>query len=94
MKTFAVLIVLAAWGSAWAWRGDGARLLQLLLFGAVGTLMTLAGAFSLWWDSGMRPGQASSLLLGCGLLTLLPQLPTLLRGFLEGEGGTDWPRRR
>ena len=96
MKFFAVMTVIAAWGSVLLWResvGGLLRALLVALFLGLGVLLTLAGGFAYWWDSGMRPTQASPFLLICGLLTLASQAGAVLRGMLENEGGVHWPGR-
>ena len=55
---------------------------------------TLAGGFSYWWDSGLRPSKATPWLFIWGALTLASQAGNLLRAVFEGEGGTEWPGRR
>jgi len=92
MKTLAVLTALAAWACLLLLpRSTGLRVLQLLIFGLLGTVFTLAGAFQYWWNSGMLPSQKSTLILVCGVLTLLSQAGTLLQGMLSAEGGSEWP---
>jgi hypothetical protein len=96
MTFFAVLTVIAAWGSVLLGRdceGGLLRALLVALFLGLGVLFTLAGGFAYWWDSGMRPTQASPFLLICGLLTLASQAGAVLRGVLENEGGFHWPGR-
>jgi hypothetical protein len=85
MKAFAVLVVISAWACVFLWRGTVARVVQLIVFGLLGTVFTLAGGFAYWWDSHMRPDQSSSLLFVCGVLTLLPQVGTLLMAMAEHE---------
>lgn len=96
MTSFAVITALAAWACVLAWRPEGTRLRVLLMvvFLLLGTLLALAGGFSYGWDSGMRPTKASPTVFICGLLTLASQAGNLLRAVFEGEGGTDWPGRR
>ena len=94
MTFFALITVLAAWGSLWLRAGTGLRVLLMVVFLALGSLLTLAGGLRYWWDSGMRPGQASALPMVCGLLTLASQTGAVLRGLLGGWGGTDWPESR
>ena len=93
MKVAAFLVMLAAWGCVFFWRGTAARVLQLIVFGLLGAVFTLAGGFALWWDSGMRPSQASGFIFGCGLLTLLSQAGTVFFAVLGNEGGMEWPER-
>lgn len=94
MKGVAFLVMAAAWVCVWwAPRSGASQILQFLVFGALGAVFTVAGGLSLWWDSGMRPTQASPFLLVCGLLTLASQGLVLLRGLFENEGGTPWPDR-
>jgi hypothetical protein len=91
MKTLAVLTTIAAWACILLLpRSTGLRVLQLLVFGLLGTVFTLAGGFQYWWNSGMLPSQKSALILVCGLLTLLSQAGTLLQGMLSDEGGSEW----
>ncbi len=63
MKAVAVLVVISAWACLFLWRGTVARVTQLIVFGLLGTIFTLAGGFAYWWDSHMMPSQSSSLLL-------------------------------
>ena len=94
MKLLSLAILAAAWAALFlAPKSTPSRLLQLLLFGILGTVLTLAGGFAYWWDAGMRPGQKSAFILVCGLLTLVSQSSTVLRGALDQEGGMPWPRR-
>jgi hypothetical protein len=85
MKVFAVLVVISAWACVFLWRGTLARVSQLIVFGLLGTIFTLAGGFAHWWDSHMRPDQSSSLIFVCGVLTLLPQVATLLMAIVDDE---------
>jgi hypothetical protein len=85
MKVIALLVVIGAWACVFLWRGTAARVAQLIVFGLLGTVFTLAGGFAYWWDSHMRPDQSSSLLFVCGLLTLLPQAGTLLMAMVHDE---------
>lgn len=95
MKFFALVVLTAAWACVFlAPKTTWSRIIQFLIFGALGAVFTLAGGFSYWWDSGMRPSQKSPFLLICGALTLAAQAMTVLRGVLENEGGAPWPERR
>lgn len=91
MKIAAFVVMVCAWGCLFMWRGTAARIAQLIVFGALGALFTLAGGFQYWWNSHMLPSQSSPFIFGCGLLTLLSQAGTLLQGVLGNEGGMDWP---
>lgn len=94
MKFFAFLVVVSAWSCvAFAPRTGPSRVLQLIVFVTLGALMTLAGGFAYWWDSGMRPSQKSAFVLICGVLTLASQAGTVIRAVLETEGGMPWPER-
>jgi hypothetical protein len=94
MKVIAFCIMVAAWICVFVWRGNGARVVQILLFGFVGGMLTLLGAFSFWWDRSMRPDQASVFILVCGVLTLLPLAVGAFIGVLEAESGADFPKLR
>ena len=83
MKVFAVLVVISAWACVFLWRGTAARVTQLIVFGLLGTIFTLAGGFDYGWDSNLRPEQSSSLPFVCGVLTLLPQAGTLLMAMAD-----------
>jgi uncharacterized membrane protein YccC len=85
MKAVAVLVVISAWACLFFWRGTVARVTQLIVFGVLGTIFTLAGGFAYWWDSHMMPSQSSSLIFVCGVLTLLPQAGTLLMAMADHE---------
>jgi Na+/melibiose symporter-like transporter len=93
MKVAALLVMISAWGCVFLWRGTAARLAQLIVFGLLGTVFTLAGGFTYWWDSHMRPDQSSSFLFVCGLLTLLSQAGTLLAAVFNDLSEIDAPRR-
>jgi len=94
LKIIAFLIMAAAWVCIFvAPRSAPSRLVQFLIFGILGAVLVLAGGFSYWWDSGMRPSEKSPFLLICGILTLASQASTMLVGFLGDEGGTSWPDR-
>ena len=92
MKAIALLILVSAWGCLlFAPAGTASRVLQMLVFGALGALLTLAGAFDSWWSSNMLPSKKSAFILICGLGTLASQAGSLLRAVFGGEGGADWP---
>jgi hypothetical protein len=92
MKVIALVILLSAWGCLlFAPAGTASRVLQMMVFGTLGALLTLAGAFDYWWSSNMLPSKKSAFILLCGLGTLASQAGSLLRAGLDGEGGTDWP---
>jgi len=94
MKFFALFILVSAWASFYFLPfGTASRVIQMLVFGFLGALLTLAGGFQYWWDSSMLPDQKSALILLCGLGTLASQASSFLRGFFGGQGGTDWPQR-
>jgi hypothetical protein len=93
VNALAFLVMLAAWGCAFFWRGGWARVAQLIVFGLLGAVFTLAGGFQYWWNSGMRPSDASPFLFGCGVLTLLSQAGTILIAALGNEGGMPWPEK-
>ncbi len=93
MKIAALLVMISAWACVFLWRGTAARVVQLIVFGLLGTVFTLAGGFAYWWDSHMRPDQSSSLLFVCGLLTLLSQAGTLLSAVFHDLSEIDAPRR-
>lgn len=95
MKFFAFVVMLAAWGCLFlAPRSTLSRIVQLLVFGLLGTVFTLAGGFAYWWDSGMRPWQKSAFILVCGVLTLASQALTMLIAVVEDEADTQWPERK
>ncbi len=88
MKFFSLVVMLSAWICVFrAPRSTASTLLQVLVFGALGSLFALAGGFSWWWDSGMRPGQQSAFLPICGLLTLAAVLWIWLRSAADDEFG-------
>ena len=91
MNVIAFLVVIAAWGCTFFWRGGWARVAQLIVFGLLGALFTIAGGFQYWWNSGMRPSDASPFLFGCGVLILLSQAGTVLVAVLDTEGIMPWP---
>jgi hypothetical protein len=91
MNVVAFLVVIAAWGCTLFWRGGWARVAQLIVFGLLGAVFTLAGGFQYWWNSGMKPTDASPFLFGCGVLTLLSQAGTILIAVFSNEGGMPWP---
>jgi hypothetical protein len=91
LNVIAFLVLVAAWGCTFFWRGGWAGVVQLVVFGLLGAGFTLAGGFQYWWNSGMRPTDASPFLFGCGVLTLLSQAKTILIAVLGNEGGMDWP---
>jgi len=92
MKPIAFLVLISAWACLWfAPAGTASRVLQMLVFGVLGALLTLAGAFDYWWSSNMLPSKKSAFTLLCGLGTLASQAGSLLRAVLSGEGGMDWP---
>jgi hypothetical protein len=93
MKLIAFCVMALSWLSLLVWRGDGARVIQAFVFGTVGTVLALAGGFAYWWDSSMRPSQASSFIFICGALAVLPHLLFVVRAVLENEGGMEWPRK-
>lgn len=99
MKVAALLVMIGAWACVFLWRGSAARLAQLIVFGLLGTVFTLAGGFALWWNSNMQPSQSSSFIFVCGLLTLLSQAGTLMAAVfhdlseIEGPGRTPRARR-
>ena len=95
MIFIALLTALAAWFSVLRPpESTGLRVLLMVVFLLLGTLFTLAGGFSYWWDSGMRPSKATPWLFIWGVLTLASQAGNLLRAVFEDEGGTEWPDRR
>ena len=97
MNAIVLLLTLAAWAGVFLLPGAGWRLLQFLVFGGIGLLLVVFGGFAYWWDSSMRPSVASPLLLICGVLMLLSQAGTFVRGLLESEldvDVTERPRRR
>lgn len=93
MKVAALLVMLSAWGCVFLWRATAARLAQLIVFGLLGAVFTLAGGFAYWWDSNMRPDQSSSFIFVCGLLTLLSQAGTVLAAVFADTMQIDGPRR-
>lgn len=91
MKSLAVLIAVSSWACIFLLPGGTAsRVLQLLVFGLLGSVLTIAGAFQYWWNASMLPSQKSALILICGLLTLLAQAGTIIYGIFANEGGTEW----
>lgn len=84
----AVMAMLAAWGCMFfAPRGSLSTLLQLLVFGLLGALFTLAGGFAWWWGQGRE--DRSALIMICGLLTLAPTIWVWLRAAADAEFGPD-----
>jgi hypothetical protein len=95
MKVIAFLVLVCAWACLFMMpTGTTSRVTQLMVFGLLGAVLTLAGGFQYWWSSGMLPSQKSSFILLCGLGTLASQAGSLLRGLLGGEGGMDWPQSK
>lgn len=95
MKFFSFLILASAWGCFFfAPSGTLSRLLQFLVFGVLGAVLSLAGGFQYWWNSGMAPSQKSAFILLCGLGTLASQASAFLQGFLGDEGPVSWPERK
>lgn len=96
MDAIAFLVMIAAWGCLFFSRDGWARFAQLIVFGLLGAVFTLAGGFQYGWNSGMRPADASLFLFGYGVLTLLSQAGTVVIAVLSNEGGmsgpSDWPR--
>lgn len=92
MKFIALLVLVAAWACFFfAPSGTFSRLLQLLVFGGLGLVMSLAGGFQYYWASHMLPGEQSAFILICGVGTLASQAGTILVAVLGDEGGTEWP---
>jgi hypothetical protein len=91
MNVIAFLVLIAAWGCTFFWRGGWARVAQLVVFGLLGAVFTIAGGFQYWWNSGMRPDEASPFLFGCGVLILLSQAGTIVLGVIGNETGMPWP---
>jgi hypothetical protein len=88
MKAIALLILVAAWGCLlFAPAGTASRVLQMVVFGALGGLLTPAGAFDYWWSSNMLPSKKSAFILICGLGTLASQAK------LAASGGAGRRRR-
>jgi len=76
MTTFAILATLAAWWGAIRWRTNGVlKMLQLLVFGALGLLLLVFGGFAYWVDTSgySYPEHASMVLPVCGALILLAE---------------------
>jgi hypothetical protein len=95
MNFIAFAIMAAAWLSFFlAPASAPSRLIQFLVFGPLAALMIFFGGMAYWWDSSMRPDQASSFIFVCGIFTLASQAVTILRGVLENEGPMPWPERR
>ncbi len=95
MTFLAFITALASWASVLLPpRSTAARVLLMGAFLLLGSLFALAGGLAYWWDSGMRPRQASPWLMVFGLLTLASQGGNLLRAYFEGHGGSDWPGRQ
>jgi hypothetical protein len=93
MKFLAFLVLASAWASFFSLpTGTASRVVQMLVFGSLGALLTLAGGFQYWWDSTMLPDQKSAFILLCGLGTLASQTGSLLQGILGGQGGTELPK--
>lgn len=59
MKVAAFLVMIAAWGCLFMWRSVPARVAQMIVFGLLGTLFTLAGGFQFWWNSNMQRARAA-----------------------------------
>lgn len=94
MKVLAFLVAASAWAAfLFAPKSTPSRMLQFVVFGLLGALLTLAGGFSYWWDSGMRPTHRSAFILVCGIVTLVSQAATFLVGVFDQEGGMSWPDR-
>jgi hypothetical protein len=91
LNVLAFVVVIAAWGCTIFWRGGWARLAQLIVFGLLGALFTIAGGFQYWWNSGMRPSDTRPFLFGCGVLILLSQAGTFLLAAIGNETGMRWP---
>ncbi len=90
MNAFAAITMIAAWACFFlAPKSTASRLAQFFIFGLLGAIFTLAGGFSYWWDSGMRPTQKSAFPLICGLVILASQVATFLAGALGGDDDTD-----
>lgn len=64
------------------------------MFGALGALLTFAGAFQTVWSANLMPSERTVFVLVCGLGTLASQAGTLLQAVPGDEGGTPWPERR
>lgn len=93
MKLIAFSILVASWACLFFWRSESGRLIQAILFAALGLLLALAGGLSYWWDSAMRPSQASGFILFCGIFAALPHVVRIVLNVLEAEGGVPFPRR-
>jgi len=78
-KTLTVLLATAACANAFAWREGVPRAILLYLFQALGVVLALLGGFSYWWDSGMRPGQKSAVVMVSGLVMLAVSVAGMLR---------------
>jgi hypothetical protein len=97
MQVAAFIVMAAAWASLFFWRSTPARLAQLIVFGLLGAVFTLAGGFAYWWDSHMQPSRSSPFLFGGGLLTLLSQAGTVLMAVFRDDSDVPWrdsPGRR
>jgi hypothetical protein len=80
LKPIAFLVLAAAWGCIFlAPSGSVSRLIQFLVFLALGSILVLLGFVSHYWDSHMRPGEQSVFILMCGLGTLASQIGTVYR---------------
>ncbi len=94
MKPIAFIVLASAWACLFlAPSGGVSRLIQLVVFLALGALLTLVGFASNYWDSNMRPGQQSSFILVCGLGTLASQVGTVLRA-LSSAADEEFPGGR
>jgi hypothetical protein len=95
MKFIAFMVMASAWACLWlAPRGPASRIVQMLVFGFVGAMLTLAGWFQWYWTSHMNPDEKSAFVLVCGIGTLLSQAGTIVRGVLEDEGPMPWPQAK
>jgi hypothetical protein len=95
MNAAALLTLLAAWLCFFlAPSGGFSRVLQLLVFGGLGVLFTLAGGFQYWWNSSMMPSEKSAFMLVCGIGTLASQVGTVLMAVFASETGSDWSEPR
>lgn len=94
MQVAAFIVMVASWACLFFWRSTPARLAQLIVFGLLGAVFTLAGGFAYWWYSHMQPSRSSPFIFGCGLLTLLSQAGTVLMAVLRDTSEVPWPDSR
>ena len=58
-------------------------MIQFLVFGLLGTFLTVVGGLAYWWDASMMPTQKTSLPIVCGIITLLSQAGATARAIFD-----------